>query len=73
MNKNNKKTQGSNKELVKAARIRLDASQIKELADKFKCTPQMVRNACRYTSLTPFSDEIRLGAKELLINEANKI
>ena len=70
MNKNTEKT---NKDIVKAARIRLEASQIKELAEKFSCTPQMVRNACRYTSLTEFSDKIRLGAKELLIQEAKKI
>ena len=68
-----KNTQNKSKEIVKAVRIRLEASQVKELAKKLNCTPQSVRNACRYISLTPASDEISLGAKELLLQEANKI
>lgn len=68
-----KNTQNKNKQIVQAVRINLAASQVKQLAEKFNCTPQMVRNAIRYTSLTEFSDKIRLGAKEILLKEANKI
>lgn len=69
MGKNNK----NNKELVKSVRIRLESTMIKELAKQFDTTTQMVRNACRYISLTEFSDEIRQGAKQLLLQEAGKI
>lgn len=68
-----KNTQNKTKAIVKSIRIRLEASQIKELAKQFNCTTQMVRNACRYISLTEFSDKVRQGAKELLLKEANKI
>lgn len=73
MSKSTKSKLMTNKELVKATHIRLAASQTAELSKKFGCTTQMVRNACKYTSLTELSDQIRQGAKELLISEANKI
>lgn len=70
MSKNTEKT---TKELAKSIRINLQAEYVRELAKKFNCTPQHVRNALRYISLTESSDAIREGAKEILLREANKI
>ncbi len=54
-------------------KIRIHHSYLKEIAEEFNCTTQSVRMSLEYVFNSEQAKSIRRRAKELLLNEANKI
>lgn len=54
-------------------RIELSEGRKKELATKFKCTTQAVRNALKYQSDSDQARAIRKAAKSILLKDAKNI
>lgn len=53
--------------------IKMNADHLKVLAEELEVTTQTVRMALGYVYNSPIAQKIRKRAKELLIEEANKV